>query len=126
MLSVLPGISNKTKSVQSLEVLQLLIYIAAQTNAQQFIKMIFSTSAGKIVFDAYKNRSPLPEDVAMANGHRELGVYLQDITERYNTTKRELTTPCIVPFMTLIEVTISGIFINRIIAGDVFYLFFDR
>ena len=44
--------------------------------------MIFSTSAGKIVFDSYKDRTPLPEDVARANGHDKLTKFLQDVNKR--------------------------------------------
>ncbi|XP_068728190.1 uncharacterized protein [Montipora capricornis] len=71
-----------TKQQHSVKVLQLLVYTAAQTNAQQFIEMIFSTSAGRIVFDSYKDRTQLPEDVARANGHNECAQYLQDLTKR--------------------------------------------
>lgn len=74
--------SNETKQQQSVKVLQLLVYAAAQTNAKQFIEMIFSTSAGRIVFDSYKDRTQLPEDVARANGHNECAQYLQDLTKR--------------------------------------------
>ena len=74
--------SVQTKHTQSLKVLQLLIYTAAQEDAQQFIQMIFGTSAGKIVFNSYKDRTPLPEDVARANGHDDLAEYLQDINKR--------------------------------------------
>jgi len=63
-------------------VLQLLVYTAAKTNAQQFIQMIFSTSAGRLVFNAYKGQPQLPEDVARANGHDDLAQYLQDVTTR--------------------------------------------
>ena len=59
------------KQVQSLKVLQLLVYTAAEVGAQQFLEVIFSTSAGKIVFDSYKDCIPLPKDVARANGHGE-------------------------------------------------------
>ena len=44
--------------------------------------MVFSTSAGQIVFNSYKDRTPLPEDVAQANGHEELAQYLTDINTR--------------------------------------------
>lgn len=67
---------------QALKGLQLLVYSAAQTNAQQFIQMIFSTSAGRLVFNAYKDRPQLPEDVARANGHHNLAQYLQDVNAR--------------------------------------------
>ena len=60
-----------------------MFYIAAERGAQQFIEMIFSTSAGQVVFNSYKDRTPLPEDVARANGHEELAQYLQDVNTRY-------------------------------------------
>lgn len=44
--------------------------------------MIFSTSAGRVIFSAYKDRPQLPEDVARANGHDDLAQYLQDVTTR--------------------------------------------
>ena len=68
--------------MQSLKVLQLLVYTAAQVGAQQFLEVIFSTSAGKIVFDSYKDCIPLPKDVARANGHGELAEFLQDVDKR--------------------------------------------
>ena len=46
--------------------------------------MVFSTSAGQIVFNSYKDRTPLPEDVAQANGHEELAQYLEDISTRFD------------------------------------------
>ena len=70
------------KQVQSLKVLQLLVYTAAHEDAQLFLEMIFSTSAGKIVFDSYKDQTPLPEDIARANGHDELAKFLQDVNKR--------------------------------------------
>lgn len=76
------GSSIQGTHTQALKVLQLLVYTAAQTNAQQFIQMIFSTSAGKLVFNAYKDRPQLPEDVARANGHDDLAQYLQDVNTR--------------------------------------------
>lgn len=82
VLSVILGSSIQTKHSQGLKVLQLLVYTAAQTNAEQFIQMIFSTSVGKIVFNTYKGRTPLPEDVARANGHDNLAQYLQDVNTR--------------------------------------------
>lgn len=45
--------------------------------------MIFSTSAGRIVFEAYKKESPLPEDMADANGHEGTATFLRAITKRY-------------------------------------------
>ena len=55
------------------------MYKAAQVGGHEFIQMIFSTSAGKVVFNSYKNSATLPEDVARANGHTILADYLQDV-----------------------------------------------
>ncbi|XP_022800840.1 uncharacterized protein LOC111338605 isoform X2 [Stylophora pistillata] len=74
---------NPAKLAQvQVKVLQLLVYVAAEEDAEQFIQMIFSTSAGKMVFDSYKAETTLPEDVARANGHNELAEYLQDVNKR--------------------------------------------
>ena len=59
-----------------------MVYKAAQTNAQEFMEMVFSTSAGQVVFNSYKDRTPLPEDITRANGHDELAQYLQDVHTR--------------------------------------------
>lgn len=59
-----------------------MVYKAAQTNAQEFMEMVFSTSAGQVVFNSYKDRTPLPEDIARANDHDELAQYLQDVYTR--------------------------------------------
>ena len=75
--------SGQTQQQQSLQLLQLLVYTAAETGAQEFIKIIFSTSAGRTVFYSYKDNTPLPEDVARANGHTYLAQYLQDVNTRY-------------------------------------------
>ena len=86
ILSLFIDISDSsvhTKQQQSVKYLQLMVYTAAQTDAREFIEMVFSTSAGQIVFNSYKNRTPLPEDVARANGHEELAQYLKDINIRY-------------------------------------------
>ena len=60
--------------------------------------MVFSTSAGQVVFNSYKDRTPLPEDVARANGHEELAQYLQDVHTRYcvkrNVGIQEVTGIC--------------------------------
>ena len=74
--------SMQSKQKQSVKILELLVYTAAQRGAKQFIEMIFSTSSQRIVFDSYKDRAQLPEDVARANGHCSLAQYLEDITTR--------------------------------------------
>jgi len=80
--------SGNLVSTQPVNVLQLMIYAAAETGAQQFIEMIFSTSAGRIVFDAYKGRTPLPEVVARNQGHEETACYLENVTTRFSKEKR--------------------------------------
>ncbi|XP_068726166.1 uncharacterized protein [Montipora capricornis] len=81
---VLSGSSLQSKQQHSLQFLQFLVYTASQTGAKTFIEIIFSTSAGQIVFDSYKDRTCLPEDVARASGHDELANYLQDLTTRFS------------------------------------------
>ena len=78
------GSSSLTQSsyAWSVKLLQLLVYKAAETDGQEFIRMIFSTSAGKVVFNSYRNRATLPEDVARTNGHLTLANYLQDVNDR--------------------------------------------
>ena len=93
------GSSIQAKQEQSVELLQLMVYTAAEIGAQRFIEMVFSTSAGQVVFCSYKDRNPLPEDVARANGHEELAQYLQDVHTRYcvkrNLGFQEVTLMCI-------------------------------
>ncbi|XP_068727274.1 uncharacterized protein [Montipora capricornis] len=81
---VLSGSSLQSKQQHSLQFLQFLVYTASQTGAKKFIEIIFSTSAGQIVFDSYKDRTCLPDDVARASGHDELANYLQDLTTRFS------------------------------------------
>ena len=62
--------------------LSLLVYAAAKYGAQQFIEMIFKSSAGRVVFDAYKDNSTLPESVAKVHGNEETANFLEEITKR--------------------------------------------
>ena len=89
-----PGSLPDAKQVQSLKFLQLLVYTAAQEGAQQFLEVIFSTSAGKIVFNSYKDWTPLPEDVARANGHDKLVEFLQDVNKRWFKIIMMMTSCC--------------------------------
>ena len=63
--------------------LSLLVYAAAENGAQQFIEMIFTSSFGRVVFDAYKDRPSLPEVIAKKHGNKETANYLEEITKRY-------------------------------------------
>lgn len=66
-----------------MDILRCLVYTAARIGAEEFIRMIFCTSAGRIVFEGYKKESLLPEDMADANGHEEISTFLRAITKRY-------------------------------------------
>ena len=81
--SHLPGLPNDGQQRQAVDILRCLVYTAAGIGAGEFIRMIFSTSAGRIVFEAYKKESRLPEDIADANGHKEIATFLRAITKRY-------------------------------------------
>ena len=74
----------------SVDVLTSLVYAAARIGVGEFIRMVFSTSAGRIVFEAYKNKSPLPENIADANGHDEIAASLRAITKRYLSLFRQV------------------------------------
>jgi len=62
---------------------RLLVYTAAEVGAQQFIEMIFNSSAGRVVFEAYKGSSQLPEVIARDHGNEETAQYLERLTKRY-------------------------------------------
>lgn len=77
------GLPQHVRHLKSVEILRRLLYTAARIGQEKFIRMIFGTTAGRTVFEAYKNKSPLPENVADANGHEKTAAYLRSITERY-------------------------------------------
>ena len=70
-------------NAQQVQLLCLLVFTAAREGAQQFIEIIFSSSAGRLVFDAYKKSQPLPEVVAKDHGHNKTACYLEGVTKRY-------------------------------------------
>ena len=61
-----------------------LVYVAAETGGQQFIEMIFNSSAGRVVYDRYKDSSALPEAIAREYGHEKTAALLEEITGRYS------------------------------------------
>lgn len=67
---------------QPLQVLRLLVYTAAEHGAQQFIEMIFTSSAGRVIFETYKESLTLPEDIAKKHGNEDTGKYLEVVTKR--------------------------------------------
>ncbi|KAL9951512.1 hypothetical protein ACROYT_G044183 [Oculina patagonica] len=69
---------------QQVRMLQLLVYAAAESGSQQFIKMIFTSSAARMVFNSYKHRPLLPEVIAKNNGNEETANYLEEVTKRFS------------------------------------------
>ena len=84
------GCINSGNPLNSLQGLLLLVYTAAETNTRQFIELVFNSSAGKVVFNAYRYNSPLPEDVARAFGHEDTAQYLESISKRYRVYFHEI------------------------------------
>ncbi|PFX15463.1 hypothetical protein AWC38_SpisGene20316 [Stylophora pistillata] len=78
------GSSNVNKRDDAIleKILTLLVYKAAEIDGREFLEMVFSTSAGRLVFNHYRNSSTSPGDVARANGHTNLGDFLEDVNER--------------------------------------------
>ena len=77
------GLPEHEGQQQSVEILQRLIYTAARIGEEKFIRLVFGTSVGRTAFQAYKNKFPLPEDIADVNGHAKIASYFRGITERY-------------------------------------------
>jgi len=67
---------------QPVQMLGLLVYVAAEIGAQRFLEIIFTSSAGRVVFNAYKENLTLPEVIARDHGNVETANYLEDITKR--------------------------------------------
>ena len=68
---------------QQVQMLCLMIYVAAECGAQQSLEIIFTSSAGIVAFNAYKNNLTLPEVIARDHGNTETANYLEGITKRY-------------------------------------------
>ena len=66
----------------TLNILQLMVYTAAETNAHQFVRVLFGTSVGRAVFSHYRDSTRLPQDVARDKGHKELAEYLEEMHQR--------------------------------------------
>jgi len=71
--------------------LSLLVYVAAEIGAQQFIDIIFNSSARRVVHNAYKGNLTLPETIARDHGNEEIANYLEDVTKRYERNQIILT-----------------------------------
>ena len=76
------GLASQSKLSHAVAVLKSLVETAAETNSSAFLHMIFNSSAGKSVCDAFKDVSPLPEVTARANGYDEVAQYLKDVFQR--------------------------------------------
>ncbi|CAH3017380.1 unnamed protein product [Porites evermanni] len=66
------------------DILKPLVYAGAQAGASELIEIIFNLPMARIIFEAYKNESCLPEDIAEENGHKEIAHFLRGITKRYS------------------------------------------
>ncbi|XP_022808807.1 uncharacterized protein LOC111345793, partial [Stylophora pistillata] len=71
-------------SRQPVQMLCVLVYTAAEIGGQRFIEMIFNSSAGRVVYDLYKDRSALPEAIARECGHEKKAIYVEEITKRFS------------------------------------------
>lgn len=81
------GLPQEGRQLQSVQILCRLLFTAARIGEEKFIRLVFGTSAGRAAFEAYKNKSPLPENIADENGHKKIAAYLRSITERYLNSK---------------------------------------
>ena len=82
LMFISKGLSCQVESSHPVDVLKRLVYTAAETNASEFLHMIFNSSAGGLVCDTFKDIFPLPEDTAKANGYDETAQYLRDVFQR--------------------------------------------
>ena len=73
------GSSIQAKQEQSIELPQLMAYTAKWSS----VPRLGGLSAGQVVFNSYKDRNPLPEEVARSNGLKEIAQYLKDVHTRY-------------------------------------------
>lgn len=81
------GLPQEGRQLQSVQILCRLLFTAARIGEEKFIRLVFGTSAGRAAFEAYKNKSPSPENIADENGHKKIAAYLRSITERYLNSK---------------------------------------
>ena len=73
-------------STEPVQMLCVLVYAAAEIGVQQFIEMIFNSSAGRVVYNRYKDSSVFPEAIAREYGHEKTATFLEEITGRYSLT----------------------------------------
>ena len=73
-------------STEPVQMLCVLVYAAAEIGVQQFIEMIFNSSAGRVVYNRYKDSSVFPEAIAREYGHEKTANFLEEITGRYSFT----------------------------------------
>ncbi|XP_022792761.1 uncharacterized protein LOC111331832 isoform X2 [Stylophora pistillata] len=78
------GNSNEDASLEPVDVLRPLVYTAAQIGKEELLRSIFTSSAGRVIFESYRKESVLPEDVAEAHDHKEVANYLREITKRFS------------------------------------------
>lgn len=82
LVIVFIGLVSQEGQVEPQNILKALVYAAAEAGALKLIETIFSLSAGRVAFQAYKEDIYLPEDIAQENGHRDVAAYLRATTKR--------------------------------------------
>lgn len=82
LVIVFIGLVIQEGQVEPQYILKALVYAAAEAGALKLIEKIFSLSAGRVAFQAYKEDVYLPEDIADENGHRDVAAYLRATTKR--------------------------------------------
>lgn len=82
LVIVFIGLVIQEGQVGPQHILKALVYAAAEAGALKLIEKIFSLSAGRVAFQAYKEDVYLPEDIADENGHRDVAAYLRATTKR--------------------------------------------
>ena len=83
LLCFLSGYPNQGRGKNAATFLKRLVFTAARIGAAPFIRIVFSTSAGPTIYEMCKNESPLPEEVAAANGHDHIAVFLRTQANKY-------------------------------------------
>lgn len=71
------------------DILKPLVYAGAQTGAIELTEIIFRLPVAKSVFEAYKDDSCLPEDIAEENGYKEVAQFLRRMTKRWSNSSNQ-------------------------------------
>ena len=81
-LLIVSGHLDLEKQLDPEKSLKSLVYAAAEAGTMRLLETILSLPAGRVVFEACKEESSLPEDIAAKNGHGKVAEYLRGMTKR--------------------------------------------